>query len=772
MTVISIHDSLMNLVDVILLKNKSKLPLGSWTENTYSLNSPEVRVHIANGGNLGFFPKGGLCIIDADSEGLYTAIPEEWRCTYTVKTGRASGEGKHVYLVCKDAPTSSKYVFGDKGDIRLTGHRSYVLSPGSIHPDSGLAYEVINDAEPHIVSWMDLKAWIESMGGLTDSQPEKTVTTSWKAHALNEGSGLAERLGLKVTSYLMPVGKSTYQKANGEIRGAHPIHSSETGNNFSVDPAANVFYCFRHETGGSGLEAYAISKGLIQCEDCKPGWFKGEVAGRVLDSLEKDGYPTHADLEGIDLDELQSCLKPTTENKEEPLTLNLEADNLIMQYIAVSQLKGGFVEYSTAGAFALMSILADRKLSIQFPEIGSIYTNIWSLLIGDASSGKTSTFDELSRILDFIGNTSPKLAAEYSVQVVGEILSKNAHRVVFNDEIAKLLEESHRSGSHMRGILDLFCVLYDNPNEYVKELTGNREFAAQNVYLTNLFATTGSKFIAESEETDVTGGLWCRFLLFQCNGPANQNPLSSPRRGRDSSENPWNDVIIHARKIQQALDMFDHVSLYPSEEAMAEYNIWDANRTKDQQNELEGSLIKRLRMYVFKLAMLFYMASEGFCEDVKREYKQTPHDGRDLLRLSSMNPGIQRKGICELDIPDRYITEAVRLVDGYFIPRSYETFSRTCREGKTLYASVMQVLEDARGTPISKDDINKRLKNQKSFSSREVMNTLLDGEGDGVIMFTKIPYHHPVKGECTKNGYVLTKFFGRKENVEVKGVVC
>lgn len=175
MTVISIHDSLMDLVDVILLKSRSKMPLGSWTENTYSLNSSEVRVHIANGGNIGFFPKGGLCIIDADSDELYNSVPLGWKDTYTIKTGRASGEGKHVYLVCKDAPTGAKYVFGDKGDIRLTGHRSYVLSPGSIHPDSGLAYEVIIDAEPLHVPWSELEAWIRSMGGVTDKERENLL---------------------------------------------------------------------------------------------------------------------------------------------------------------------------------------------------------------------------------------------------------------------------------------------------------------------------------------------------------------------------------------------------------------------------------------------------------------------------------------------------------------------------------------------------------------------------------------------------------------------
>jgi hypothetical protein len=84
----------------------------------------------------------------------------------------------------------------------------------------------------------------------------------------------------------------------------------------------------------------------------------------------------------------------------------------------------------------------------------------------------------------------------------------------------------------------------------------------------------------------------------------------------------------------------------------------------------------------------------------------------------------------------------------------------------------MQVLDEARGTPITKDDINQKMKNLRSFSSREVMNTLLDGESDGVIVFTKIPYRHPIKGECTKNGYALSKFYSKTENVAPVEVEC
>lgn len=110
-----------------------------------------------------------------------------------------------------------------------------------------------------------------------------------------EASGyqtLSTRLGLRVEDICMP--DNATPSGRNELMGAHPFHGSTTGQNFRINTDKNVWQCFSsgHDSGGDPLMAYAMSKGIVHCEDCHPGLFDDpRLMREVIEALRRDGYP-------------------------------------------------------------------------------------------------------------------------------------------------------------------------------------------------------------------------------------------------------------------------------------------------------------------------------------------------------------------------------------------------------------------------------------------------------------------------------------------------
>ena len=89
---------------------------------------------------------------------------------------------------------------------------------------------------------------------------------------------ITEDYEIDCSSIGMP--ESPTEVSPGIFQGGNPFHGSRTGMNFVLDIRANRWFCFRNHKsgnshgGGSGLQRFAISEGIIQCEDSVPGWFR------------------------------------------------------------------------------------------------------------------------------------------------------------------------------------------------------------------------------------------------------------------------------------------------------------------------------------------------------------------------------------------------------------------------------------------------------------------------------------------------------------------
>lgn len=264
---------------------------GHYDSNTrnYGIDDPELLRHIETGGNYGVIPRGGVCTFDADSQTLWDAIPEEWKQSFTVKSGRETGDGRHLFLSCPDAPKAIKVIFpGKLGDIRLSGSRFYTVGPGSIHDKTGRPYTVVNDAPIIEVAWDDLSKFIEENKGEIDlSDEQKQITRKIRN---TDSALLSEKYDLRPEDWIMPTNP---KYVGNTIIGGNPIIGSTSGGNLHIHTGKGVFFDFHdydgvHKKGGDGTIAYALAKGIISFDDLGPGCLSN-CWDEVLSSLEEDG---------------------------------------------------------------------------------------------------------------------------------------------------------------------------------------------------------------------------------------------------------------------------------------------------------------------------------------------------------------------------------------------------------------------------------------------------------------------------------------------------
>ena len=147
---------------LVKARDKPAIEKGWQTTANYAYDDPRLLQHIANGGNYGVMPDGGVCILDADQTGrlMELGVLDRLLETFVVRTGRKDGYGSHFYIRCPDAP-AEKFILrdpetrADLGDLRGSGHKSFCVGPGCTHPSGG-RYEIVNDAPLLEIPWAEL----------------------------------------------------------------------------------------------------------------------------------------------------------------------------------------------------------------------------------------------------------------------------------------------------------------------------------------------------------------------------------------------------------------------------------------------------------------------------------------------------------------------------------------------------------------------------------------------------------------------------------------
>jgi hypothetical protein len=256
-----------NGIGFVKLKPLTKIPIEkNWQNKPYTYE--EIQLWIEQNGNYGVI--GGcndLVIVDADDELIADVIIKKFPKTLTIKTPR---KGYHFYFICKGI--DKKIILGKNGSKKKEDHLGEILSKGSqavgagsIHPDTGTEYKVEIDAEVTEITREDLYSALLEYISL--ELPPKDIKN--------------ETDEISVVDVLNSHGVSLEQVGT-QLAGPHPIHGSTNGRNFCVDPAKNVWHCFRCSSGGGPLSLVAVLEKVIGCEEAKPEGLRGEKFKRVL----------------------------------------------------------------------------------------------------------------------------------------------------------------------------------------------------------------------------------------------------------------------------------------------------------------------------------------------------------------------------------------------------------------------------------------------------------------------------------------------------------
>lgn len=246
-----------------LVQPRKKIPCEKgWPENSnYRFDEKKLIGFLENGWNYGVVcGKGNLVVIDADTPELDAAVVENLPETFTVKTGRGA---HHFYYICKDLDRPIRLNKDGKncGDVQGVG--KMVVGAGSRHPN-GSRYEVANGLPIAEVKSERIRFALRDFAPVDVEQmvgPHQETTALQLSDVLDT---------------------SKMQRRGDELQGAHPIHGSDGGQNFTANLSKNCWHCFRCDSGGGALQWLAVQEGLINCSEAGPGSLKGELFKKVL----------------------------------------------------------------------------------------------------------------------------------------------------------------------------------------------------------------------------------------------------------------------------------------------------------------------------------------------------------------------------------------------------------------------------------------------------------------------------------------------------------
>ncbi len=266
----------------VVPKGKNPIDANYLQTNNFSHDSLTIQRHLRRKGNIGVIPVNGYCILDADKFEVFEelGIAHYFEDTFTVKTG-GEGEKYHFYIKCPEMhgkfPLYNPNTGDHIGDFYGAGQKGFCVAPPSIHP-SGIPYTVVHDTD---IKEFDLDI-LESILSPLRKKLHPTQTRLPPKYDYDQFSRDHDIMDILPPDN--PVKQGT------EYQGAHPVHGSTGGKNYSVDTYKNVWFCFRCNSGGNWIHALLMKHGYIECGECVPG------------SLQNRGYEIReaCELEGLE----------------------------------------------------------------------------------------------------------------------------------------------------------------------------------------------------------------------------------------------------------------------------------------------------------------------------------------------------------------------------------------------------------------------------------------------------------------------------------------
>jgi hypothetical protein len=704
--------------------------------------------------------------------------------------GRAVGGGVLIDKICTPC-TVQEHTWS--GDGKLAGKVDHVAKTKggmvTIPPSpykTGARIRVTNDVKIAVAKWSDLERFLnpdrlqkckdEAAAEATlDKMPitENVIGTpppltvkrkererDQARHDVSRAS-ISDQLGLRCEDILMPVNPTI--NTSSVIQGAHPVHGSVTGNNFKIDRLRNRWYCHRagHESGGGPLELICVADGILDCGDChKDVISKRGLWHDVFLGLEKRGHdlsiikPT-ADLSAY-LQKIHGVPGPASNatlsmsgeafiNKRQDnpkLSLNVDDDSLISLYLKYgAERTDSYAEYHYAGVLALLSTMVNKNAYMEL-QTGTIFTNLWLLLLGKSTVSRKST--AVGYVSDFVSALRPQLRMDSPGSAQGfleNLMNEGAEAhlqgkgILIVDEAAELLKMLKHT--YMAELRDTLCKLYDNSpisNRIRSGQRANRQhlLKVEDPYFSQILSTTPENFTAEARVDDIRSGYLLRFL---CIWPDYKRPM----RGVDELRVTTKDLQKQVwHRLAELRDLFDEMMVKFSftPESKAYYNTWLSahhDRLMASENDDAGAF-SRLSVMAIKIAMLHEMAKADFVERARESLSvqvEKPDDGdlshHAVMLRKTFEKLFPAKTMKMMALGVDVVSEACRLVDDFFTPHG--EMVRELAERSDSGNQIEKVLSAIKrsGGRILRNDLLKHC-HIKSKDLTEVIDTLRESE--------------------------------------------
>lgn len=248
----------------------------------YDPYDAELQKWLLSGGNYGMLFSNGIIGIDLDHPDLVEIFKDVK--TLRIKSGR-KGAGKH--LILKSNLDDNKTLFLDPkeknskniGNIQVK--RKYLVAPNSLH-NSWNRYQIIDDSP---IAEMNTEKIEKRLKDYMRSEKQQKQATSKRANQENE------LLGNQIPLTKLIDTSNFMQLSRYELQGEHPVHGSNTGQNFCVNTQKNSWYCFRCGSGGGSLLWLLVKNGVIDCSEAGAGVIRGQMFEKALELAEKEGFP-------------------------------------------------------------------------------------------------------------------------------------------------------------------------------------------------------------------------------------------------------------------------------------------------------------------------------------------------------------------------------------------------------------------------------------------------------------------------------------------------
>jgi len=261
-------------------KHSGKAPFENGFQNhPYEADDPELEEWLAMGGNYGILLGEGVGAIETDSKETTAKMEKAGIKTFTQRSG--SGRGKH-FIIRTDA-TENGVLLDPKtgknlGNIQV---KNKIIVGANCHHFTGGTYKIIDDSPITWVNRIQLEEIFDNLLSWT-GQRRKEI----------EGQSLSEQEQVGFTIPLKElIDLSEMQVlANNEYQGSHPIHGSETGQNFCVNTKKNVWHCFRCNSGGGGFMWIAVKHGILKCHEAQRNMLKGKKFLETLQKAREEGF--------------------------------------------------------------------------------------------------------------------------------------------------------------------------------------------------------------------------------------------------------------------------------------------------------------------------------------------------------------------------------------------------------------------------------------------------------------------------------------------------